>query len=128
MQKTSEIKNILHELEFNEDWFDLGFVSTEKLHELWQDFQTSDDKNKEHYRWRAFISYLETNKEITEKELEELYRLGEIDNDNFGMGKSMKIKILQRNGCPISVENKALNSGEKPLIKVVKRKSGLEYN
>ena len=94
MKKVSVIQQILHELEFNEKWFDLGFVSSETLKELWADFQTGEDNNKEHYRWRAFTHYLKINKDIDENDLRKLYRLGETDADNYAMGMSMRIEIL----------------------------------
>lgn len=121
MEKTSEIKQILFELQFSEDWFDLGFVSSETLIELWADFQNSDDKNKEHYRWRAFTHYLENQNSISESNLTELYRLGETDVDNYGMGISMRIKILRQKNCPADLITKALNSGEKSLINVAEK-------
>lgn len=128
MKKKYDIQQNLRELEFDENWFELGFVSPEKLNELWIDFQSGKDTNKEHYRWRAFTHYLKINKEINENNLRELYKLGETDADNYGMGMSMRIRILQRKECPIDLINKALNSDEKPLVKVAKRNLGLEYN
>lgn len=122
MEKTSEILQILRELEFSEDWFDLGYVPSEKLVELWTDFQNSDDKNKEHYRWRAFKNYLENQNSINTNNLRELYRLGEIDADYYGMGMSMRIDILGRKACPTDLIVKALNSGENPLIKVAEKR------
>ena len=124
MKKISNIEQILHELDFDEKWFDSGFVSSEKLFELWTDFQNGEDRNKEHYRWRAFTHYLKINNEINENNLRKLYRLGETDADNYGMGMSMRIEILQRKECPADLINEALKSGEKPLVKVAKRKSG----
>ncbi|SRR5215204_3681727 len=128
MNKTTDIQQILLELDFNEKWFDLGFVSSEKLYELWADFQTAEDSNKEHYRWRAFTSYLKTNNEISESNLKELYRLGETDADSYGMGMSMRIDILRRKDCPADLIDKALNSDEQALVKGAKRKLGLEHN
>src|SRR5688500_5172438 len=109
MNKTSDIQQILLELDFDEKWFDSGFVSSEKLYELWADFQTAEDSNKEHYRWRAFTDYLETNNEISESNLKELYRLGETDAD-YAMGIALRVKILQRKDCPADLLNEALNS------------------
>ena len=128
MKKMSDIQQILHELNFDEKWFDLGFVSSEKLNDLWTDFQIGKDTNKEHYRWRAFTHYLKINNEINKNNLRELYRLGETDADNYGMGMSMRIEILNREECPFDLIDEALNSSEKPLVKVAKRKLGLEYN
>jgi hypothetical protein len=127
MNKTSDIQQILLEFDFDEKWFDLGFVSSEKLYELWADFQTGEDDNKEHYRWRAFTNYLETNNEIGENNLKELYRLGENDTDDRGMGMSMRITILKRKDCPAELVDKALNSNEQALVKAAKRKLGLDY-
>ena len=126
MNKTSDIQQIMLELDFDEKWFDLGFVSPEKLYELRSDFQTGEDGNKEHFRWRAFTDYLETNNEISEGKLRELYRLGENDPDSFGMGMSMRITILNRKECPAGLFDDALKSGEKSLIKAAKRNLGLE--
>ena len=111
----------------NEEWLYSGYISPDILEELWTDFQTSDDKNKEHYRWRAFTKFIKTKKVINEKSLRELYRLGETDADHFGMGMAMRIDILQRRECPTDLVEKALNSNDEPLVKVAKRKLGLEY-
>lgn len=126
MDKDFEIKHILQVLEFNEAWFDLELVSTEKLQELYLDFQTAEDTNKEHYRWRAFTDFLKSEKKFGENVLREFYRLGEIDTDSM-MGTAMQINILQRKDCPSDLIEKALNSDDKALIKVVKRKLGLDY-
>lgn len=126
MKKIFDIRQILHELDFDEKWFDSGFVSSETLKELWTEFQKGEDTNKEHYRWRAFTYYLKTKKEIDENNLRELYRLGEIDID-YSMGIAIKVEILQLKNCPVDLVNEALNSTEKSLIKVAKRKLGLEY-
>lgn len=126
MKKTSVVQRILHELDFNERWFDLEFVSSETLKELWTDFQNGEDTNKEHYRWRAFTHYLKISKEIDGNNLRELYQLGEIDAD-YSMGIAIQVEILQRKDCPVDLINKALNSDEKTLVKVARRKLGLEY-
>lgn len=126
MTQTSEINLILHELEFNEKWFDLGSVSTEKLQELYLDFQAGEDINKEHYRWRAFTDYFKSREEIDENILREFYRLGEIEVDLM-MGTAMQINILQRKDCPSDLVEEALSSNDKVLVKVAKRKLGLDY-
>lgn len=122
----SEIQQILHQLEFDVKWFESGFVSSEKLAELWAEFQKGEDVNKEHYCWRAFTEYLKINKVIDENNLRKLYRLGETDADNHGMGISMRIEILKRNDCPADLIDKALNSGDKNLIKFAERKLSFE--
>jgi len=121
-----KIQQILHQLEFDVKWFELGFVSSEKLTELLAEFLKAEDVNKEHYRWRTFTEYLKINKVIDENNLRELYRLGETDADNHGMGISMRIEILNRKDCPADLIEKALNSNEKSLIKVAKKKLGIE--
>lgn len=121
-----DIKKILQELDFDEKWFELGFVSSEDLIKFQAEFRDGEDTNKEHYRWRAFTQYLEKNSEIEAKDLREFYRLGEIDADGYGVGMSMKIKILQHKDCPDDLIIEALNSGEKALIKVVERKMNLK--
>ncbi|HQU82021.1 MAG TPA: hypothetical protein PKY59_02790 [Pyrinomonadaceae bacterium] len=120
----SEIRQILDELEFDSKWIELEFVAPEQLFAFWKEYKKGEDNHKEHYRWRAFKEYLKNNKSIEESNLRELYRLGEIDNDS--MGVSMRIEILKRNDCPADLIDKALNSGDKDLIKFVERKLSFE--
>lgn len=107
--------SIFEELEFNQNWLELEIIDSDKLNRLKFIWEQGEDKNPEHYRWRAFCEFLQTKEHLDEKVLRALYRLGEIDKDKYGVGVSIRIEILQRENCPKDLFARALEAEEKNL-------------
>jgi hypothetical protein len=53
--------DIFGKLKFTQEWIDLGIITPEKLDEIRDKWLKSDDRNTEHYRWRAFLNFSESS-------------------------------------------------------------------
>lgn len=116
--KTRDYKAVL---EFSDRWFELGLLTEDKLDALGREFDTSDDKNTEHYRYATFRSFLASHQPLSPSEAEALYELGEQDPDPC-MGGAMMHDIVDLPECPASVLHRAAGSGQNHLVQLVRRK------
>jgi hypothetical protein len=107
-------------LGFTDAWLDLGIVSDQQVERLGRLFDASDDKNPEHYRYRAFREYLATVNRLAETQAAALYELGRSDPDPL-MGAAMMHDVVSRPDCPEAVREGALASGAPHLVKLVCR-------
>jgi len=115
-------------LQFNDQWFRLGLLAETDLLALGQRYDTSRDKNAEHYRYKVFRDYLASHRPLPPPMAEALYKLGQVDPDP-AMGGAMMSHIIGLPECPSDVLEKALASGEQHLIKLARRKRLLaEFN
>ena len=97
-------------LGFTDEWFELGIITEDKLEEFKQQYESGEDLNSEHYRWRAFAAFVKTRESFDEQTIRRLYRLGETDADS-AMGGSMMVEILSLKECPVDLlENAAINN------------------
>lgn len=104
-------------LGFNQNWVTLGIVSMEEIQQLVELFESSDDKNEEHYRWRAFKTFLVNKKPFSPETIRELYHLADNDPD-FMMGGSLMIDIIELPECPADILDLASsNTNRKNLVK-----------
>src|SRR5580765_4803544 len=111
----------LRELQFTQEWVDLGIVTQQKLSELESEWRSSDDRNTEHYRWRAFLDFSQSKSFLGEDVLRRLYQLGANDLDTT-MGGSIMAHILRRHDCPEDLLQRAAESGENFLRKIAQQK------
>lgn len=107
--------------QFSDQWFRLGLLTETDLHTLGQSYETSGDRNAEHYRYKVFQDYLASHRPLSPQMAEALYELGQVDPD-MAMGGAMMCDIIGLPECPPDVLEKALASGEQHLIKLVGRK------
>ncbi|MCM3904950.1 MAG: hypothetical protein ND866_24905 [Pyrinomonadaceae bacterium] len=118
--------SIFRELEFNQEWIDLGIVTPAKLIQIEDQWTGSDDKNPEHYRWRAFLDFIQAKDSLDAIAARRLYNLGASDPDS-AMGGSIMAHILRRKDCPEDLLQAAVGSKEKFLQKIANEKlAGLE--
>lgn len=108
-------------LRFGEQWFHLGLLTETDLATLGHRYETSGDRNDEHYRYKVFRDYLASHRPLPPAMAQALYELGQVDPDT-GMGGAMMCEIVGLPECPSNVLEKALASGEQQLIKLVRRK------
>jgi hypothetical protein len=113
--------NIFRELEFSQEWLDLGIVDSEKLHRIEFERNSSDDRNSEHYRWRAFLDFMQSQAFLDPIIAKRLYELGASDPDST-MGGSMMAHVLRRKDCPVELLRVAAESEEKFLRKIAAEK------
>ena len=109
--------DIFRELEFSQEWIDLGIISQAKLDQLEAEWLTSDDRNSEHYRWRAFLDFIQLQVSLDPPIARRLYELGAGDPD-AAMGGSMMAHVLRRKDCPEDLLREAAVSDQKFLRKI----------
>ncbi|AMV23989.1 hypothetical protein VT84_06310 [Gemmata sp. SH-PL17] len=107
-------------LGFTDRWLALGVVTRERVEALGREFESSSDKNPEHYRYAAFRDYLAAHRPLQPAVAEALYLLGEAGPDR-GMGGAMTRDIACLPECPSVVRDRALGSGERSLVAAVRQ-------
>jgi hypothetical protein len=75
-------------------WLELGLLSERQFDEQLATFETSDDKNTEHYRYKTFRNYLTTRKLFTDQELDNYLQVAYSEKDE-PMASSAIIDILR---------------------------------
>jgi hypothetical protein len=108
------------QLGFSDRWFQLGLLTDEGLCALVSEYEESDDKNSEHYRYRVFRNYLSAHRPLPPETADALYQLGLEDPDQ-GMGGAMMHDIVGLTECPSGVLERASTSGEKHLVKAARQ-------
>ncbi len=86
-------------LQFSDQWFRLGLLTVTDLHALGQRYETSSDKNAEHYRYKVFRDYLASHRPLPPPMAEALYKLGQVGPDT-AMGGAMMCDIIALPECP----------------------------
>jgi len=109
-------RDILQELEFSNEWLELNIITPDLLDEFQREFDTGEDRNPEHYRWKAFDRFLKLNPALPPETLVSVYRLGELDPD-CSMGGAMMRELLNRQDCPIELIEESLSSDRPFLVK-----------
>lgn len=109
------------QLQFSDRWLQLGLLTEDELRALGCEYEVSEDKSAEHYRYRVFCNYLASHRPLSPEMADALYELGKEDPDP-GMGGAMMRHIVGLAECPDDVLEKALNSGENHLVKAARGK------
>lgn len=117
--------DIFKQLEFSQEWVDLGIITPAKLDQLEAEWATGEDKNTEHYRWSAFLDFVKSKELLDEETAKALYSLGANDPDG-AMGGSIMAHILRREDCPKDLLELAATSEEMFLRKIANEKLAAE--
>src|SRR6185295_1493281 len=113
--------DIFQTLEFSQEWLELGIVDSGKLDKLESEWKSGEDRNTEHYRWRAFLDFMELQVSLDPTLAKQLYELGGRDADP-GMGGSMMAHVLRRKDCTADLLRVAAESEKKFLRKIATEK------
>jgi hypothetical protein len=109
-------------LGFTPAWFALGVVDEGVLARQRAEWDKGDDRNTEHYRYRAFREFLAARRPLAPELAASLYELGATDPDR-SMGESTMAEIVRLPECPPAVLSAARASGCKHLVRIVQRRS-----
>ena len=113
--------DIFKELQFTQEWIELGIITPDQLNQIEDEWRTSDDQNPEHYRWRAFLDFSKANPFLDDQTLRRLYSLGTSDADRV-MGGSIMVHVLRRKDCPEDLLLDAADSEEKYLREIAQER------
>ena len=81
-----ELENKLAKLGYTRLWLDYGVLTIEYFLVQEQEFNHSDDKFTEHYRYRAFTDYLSSKSQLSDTEFENYLKLTLADEDPLMAG------------------------------------------
>ncbi len=110
---------------FTPMWFQLGVVNDDSILRYERDWQTSEDRHPEHYRYRAFREYLNQACPLSETQCTKLLELGQGDPD-LSLGGAIMADILKLPECPQTILRVALSSDRSHLVKIAKRRLGID--
>ena len=89
-------RDMIKFLDYTQGWFDLGIVDEEYVRSQFKEFQASEDKDQEHYRYRAYIKFFKRKRSLTDDEIDKIFSLKDDDPDQCDM-KGVWIGELIRN-------------------------------
>lgn len=117
------LKTIFAELHYDSRWLDCGFLSDEFWQNQYSQYQTSDDKNTEHYRYEAFQAFLSHHNMLDEVTLDHYIQLASADPDRT-MGNAALALLLHWPGLTDAQlqhlrDNPAYNT---PLLRKLQQK------
>lgn len=87
-----DLKYMMEALGFTQIWLTSGVIGAESLESLHREYESSDDKNTEHYRWISFKQYLSVcpkNEEVARK----MYLIAQQETD-IALSISMLHEII----------------------------------
>jgi hypothetical protein len=108
-------------LGFNQPWVDLGILTGERAEALLNEYLTSEDKRTEHYRWRAFTSFMEENPTLEAGLMRQIYVLSKTEPDDM-LQDSMIHTLIRRDDLPLELLKNEVESPVKSIAKKAAKK------
>ncbi|MBF0227866.1 MAG: hypothetical protein HQK76_20660 [Desulfobacterales bacterium] len=90
-------KKALKRLGFTEEWLKHGIITEDRLLQLYNEIQSSEDKNAEHYRAYAFNEFIKAKKSLSDSEIDISYSLKDEGPDLCDLHENRIIEILYSN-------------------------------
>ena len=106
---------------FTEAWYRLGVVTPARHETLRTEWARGEDRNPEHYRWRAFLAFVAERRPLAPEMAAALYQLGAADSDR-AMGEAMMHRVVELPECPANILAEAAASGIRHLAQAVERR------
>lgn len=78
--QTETVSSLLAELCYAPQWREYGFLSDDFLHEQVAEYRRGEDTHTEHYRWRAFLAFLDAHDSLTDTQLRQYVELALLDD------------------------------------------------
>ena len=91
------LNEAMKQLNYHDNWLEMNFISQDYFNEQLTQYQTSDDKNTEHYRYAAFGHILKMRQSLTDGEVANYIELTQIDPDQ-SMAIAALIQLLKWSG------------------------------
>jgi hypothetical protein len=129
---TPDLQIKLSQLGYTETWLNVGILTEKMLESQLQELMPGDDTNKEHYRYRTFITYLNCHTTLSDSQVEQIISLFQHDSDKTMAGSSLA-KLLELRSLTASQFNsvsKALSGFGKWTEKRIKNQQAIRdgYN
>jgi hypothetical protein len=82
-------------LDYTVDWLQSGILTEEALDYQLRELAIGEDAEKEHYRYRMFITYLNSKAVLSDVEIERIIKLFQFEADK-NMAGSALAKLLEK--------------------------------
>ena len=90
------------EIGIDPSWIEFGIIGVDRLANLVEAFNSSEDKNTEHYRWKVFKEYSQGNQYLSPKKILKLFGIIQLDADSV-LRAAMIIEIIKRSDATIKL-------------------------
>ena len=94
-----ESSEIFGRLGFTPAWIDAGVVTESILRHFDHECERTRDPNPEHYRWKAFQSYVRHEQDLSPEGVEKLFDLA-LAEANDKLSAAMVGAVLNHSNCP----------------------------
>jgi hypothetical protein len=88
------LDDLMKRLGYSDSWLDAGVVTEASVRSQYVAFETSDDKNPEHYRDRAFHEFLENCTRLSDFQLDQILALRDDGPDNCDLRANRLIALI----------------------------------
>ncbi|MEH2284699.1 MAG: hypothetical protein V7K90_25820 [Nostoc sp.] len=68
-------------LQFSQEWIDIGIININSFTAIKEEYLKGEDENTEHYRWKAFHSFMQHNNLLSPEKFYMLYKIGKNEPD-----------------------------------------------
>src|SRR5438067_2402948 len=92
---TDNLEPMLTKLGYSPLWLDYGLLDEDLLRKQSKQYDTSDDKNAEHYRYVAFRAVLTKNATLDDELLDKYIRLAQLDRDSSMAQAALILLVVQ---------------------------------
>ena len=91
---TPDLQAKLSLLDYTADWLQTGILTEVGLNYQLRELASGEDTNKEHYRYRTFITYLNSQSVFSDEQIAQIVKLFQFDPDET-MASSALAKLLE---------------------------------
>lgn len=103
-------------LQFSQEWLDVDITTNDNFASIKQEYLKGEDKSTEHYRWKAFRVFMQSNNFLSQEKFHILYKIGKNDPD-YTMGRAIIFDIISHPSCPEELIEIAANDNDVTLVK-----------
>ncbi|MDP6636017.1 MAG: hypothetical protein QGG42_14050 [Phycisphaerae bacterium] len=82
-------------LGYSREWIDSGIISGDLLLQQYNEIQTSDDPNAEHYRHGAFLNYIRSRDALSDEEIDNIFALTDCGPDGEDLRLNRIIELIR---------------------------------
>ena len=110
-------------LGFTPEWYNLAIVDDATVTTYAATMARSGENNPQHFRWRAFKSFLDKHDSLPDHLLAALYHLGDTDED-LTLGTNMMTEVLKRRDCPDKLLHEATTCQRRHIARFAANRLG----
>lgn len=109
LMEDEHMVSLLEKFSFDPTWLKLGVIDYNIILHILDEYNKSEDKNIEHYRWKAFLKFNEQNQNISPEHLLLIYNAVQNDSD-VSLVASLTHILLDRKDVSEEIVRSAINS------------------